>query len=135
VGDNTAVLLANQTIDIAIDEAGKITVNRLRGISEREYQRGQQIQDTINALAVANNWDEQYITPPRQFDQETPITQMPAAATESPCLTQHVVGKGETLGAIARQYNTTVQAIVQANQIVNPNLINPGLTLCIPRPT
>lgn len=138
VGDDTAVLLANQTVDITIDDAGAITVHRLRGISEREYQRGQQIQETINALAAANAWAEQFVTAPRQFDQE-PVATQPApeateapAATDSTCQTQHVVRSGETLNRIARQYNTSLQAIAQANNITNINLIYPGQTLCIP---
>lgn len=44
----------------------------------------------------------------------------------------HVVQRGETLGTIARQYNVTVQAIVQANNIANPSLIYPGQKLNIP---
>lgn len=138
VGADTAVLLANQTVDISISEAGAITVNGLRGISEREYQRGQQIQTTINALAKANGWVEQFITQPRQFDQEPVATQPAPEATEAPvatastCQTQHVIRAGETLNRIARQYNTTIQAIAQANNISNTNLIYPGQTLCIP---
>ncbi|MBZ0292671.1 MAG: LysM peptidoglycan-binding domain-containing protein [Anaerolineae bacterium] len=44
----------------------------------------------------------------------------------------HVVQRGEWLYMIARRYNTTVWAIVQANYIVNPNLIYPGQHLIIP---
>ena len=44
----------------------------------------------------------------------------------------HVVKRGETLGAIARQYNVTVDAIVRANNIANPSLIYPGQKLNIP---
>jgi LysM repeat protein len=43
----------------------------------------------------------------------------------------HTVQRGETLGNIARRYNTTVQEILQANQISNPNRIYPGQQLNI----
>ncbi|MFC1959643.1 LysM peptidoglycan-binding domain-containing protein [Chloroflexota bacterium] len=48
------------------------------------------------------------------------------------CTTTHVVQPGETLYRISLQYGTTVNAIVQANGIVNPNLILVGQELCIP---
>ncbi len=60
-------------------------------------------------------------------------THRPVAANRSHSV-QHVVRRGETLSGIARQYGTTVQAIVQANrQIRDPNLIYAGQTLTIPR--
>lgn len=51
-------------------------------------------------------------------DQSEPIT--------------HTVKQGETLNSIARDYGVTVQAIMQANNIVNPNRINLGTDLIIP---
>lgn len=44
----------------------------------------------------------------------------------------HVVERGETLSIIASRYGTTVEAIVQANAIANPNLIYVGQRLTIP---
>ena len=44
----------------------------------------------------------------------------------------YTVRRGDTLSSIARRYGTTVQAIVQANGIVNPNLIFSGQRLWIP---
>ncbi len=44
----------------------------------------------------------------------------------------HVVERGETLSVIASRYGTTVDAIVQANGIANPNLIYVGQRLTIP---
>ena len=46
--------------------------------------------------------------------------------------TTYVVQWGDTLSSIARQFGTTVQAIVDANNIANPNLIYAGQTLIIP---
>lgn len=43
-----------------------------------------------------------------------------------------IVESGDTLSAIAREFNTTVSAIVQANNIANPDLIFPGQRLVIP---
>lgn len=45
----------------------------------------------------------------------------------------YIVKRGDTLTSIAKNYNTTVSAIVNANQIQNPNLIFVGQRLIIPR--
>lgn len=44
----------------------------------------------------------------------------------------HTVQPGENLTAIARQYGITVQAIVDANQISNPDRVDAGTVLTIP---
>ena len=125
---NTAVLLANQTVDIQIDETGRIVVTRLRGISEREYERGVQVQEALNALALANDWPEQAVSPPRVFDEE------PSSTAQSACDVQHTVLSGETLHHIAQTYNTSVLGIAEANQLADPRVIYAGQVLCIPNP-
>jgi LysM repeat protein len=47
----------------------------------------------------------------------------------------YTVVRGDTLGSIARRYNTTFTAIAQANNLSNPNLIFPGQQLVIPGAT
>lgn len=44
----------------------------------------------------------------------------------------HTVQRGETLGGIALQYGTTVEALMRANGITNPSLIVTGQQLVIP---
>ena len=44
----------------------------------------------------------------------------------------YTVKRGDTLLSIARRYGSTVEKIVQANNIANPNLILPGTVLIIP---
>ena len=48
--------------------------------------------------------------------------------------TTHEVQAGETLSAIARQYDVTVQEIVSANNIRNPDRVTVGTSLTIPQP-
>jgi nucleoid-associated protein YgaU len=85
-------------------------------------------------------------------DDETPTATLPPALpTQPPALqttptatpTEEVQGAqeqeyeiqaGDTLAAIADQFGVTVEAIVAANQIENPDLIQPGQTLIIPAP-
>lgn len=49
-----------------------------------------------------------------------------------PGVITHTVNQGETLFQISRQYSVTVEAIVAANNIINPDLIAPGDVLTIP---
>lgn len=57
---------------------------------------------------------------------------MPVAALAQGGQTTHTVQAGENLYRIALTYGTTVDAIAQANNITNPNLILVGQVLVIP---
>lgn len=46
---------------------------------------------------------------------------------------EHVVRSGETLSVIARQYGVTIQAIVEANELADPNTLRLGQKLFIPQ--
>lgn len=46
---------------------------------------------------------------------------------------EHVVKTGETLSEISRQYGTTVKAIVEANELANPDSLRTGQKLFIPQ--
>jgi LysM repeat protein len=46
----------------------------------------------------------------------------------------HVVQRGEFLIQIATRYGVDVQAIIDANQILDPDLVEPGQRLMIPAP-
>ncbi|HUG47113.1 MAG TPA: LysM domain-containing protein [Candidatus Limnocylindria bacterium] len=46
----------------------------------------------------------------------------------------HTVSAGESISLIAVEYDTTVEAIVELNQLENPNRIFPGQQLLIPPP-
>lgn len=56
--------------------------------------------------------------------QPTPVPQTPART--------HTVQAGETLYGIAVKYGVTVQAIMQANNLTNPDFIRTGQVLVIP---
>ena len=44
----------------------------------------------------------------------------------------HVVQSGDTLSAIAKQFDTTVEAIVAANEMTDPDVLAVGDELIIP---
>lgn len=54
------------------------------------------------------------------------------ANSNSICETYHTVRWGETLYKIGLRYNLTWKPIAQANNIINPDRISAGQTLCIP---
>ncbi len=63
----------------------------------------------------------------------TPAPVTPAPATPKPPATgTYTVVAGDNLSRIAARFGTTVAALVQANKIVNPNLIFVGQVLIIP---
>ncbi|HHU69424.1 MAG TPA: DUF3794 domain-containing protein [Thermoanaerobacterales bacterium] len=51
---------------------------------------------------------------------------------EKPTVRIYIVQAGDTLWQIAKRYNTTMDAIVKANDIKDPNMIMPGQKLIIP---
>lgn len=82
---------------------------------------------TVWAIAQANGiWDINYIRMGQVLWIPVP------GPTPAPQPTIYIVQPGDTLGAIAWRFGTTVWAIAQANGIWNPNLIYIGQTLYIP---
>lgn len=55
-----------------------------------------------------------------------------SASQHSGCAAYHTVRPGDTLSQIAKWYGVSMQAIMNANGIVNPSRILIGETLCIP---
>ncbi len=79
-------------------------------------------------------------TPPARGDGagEAPPPPVPAPAEPLPSSGEgavYVVRSGDTVSAIARRFNVTVQAIVVANNLPNANLIRVGQRLVIPKPS
>jgi LysM repeat protein len=71
--------------------------------------------------------------PPTPGTPGTPYPVTPVGPTTAPgkeCA--HYVKPGETLSGIAHMYGTTVQALMQANGLTNPNYIYVGQKLYIP---
>jgi LysM repeat protein len=58
----------------------------------------------------------------------------PAVEDECPpSYVVYVVRKGDTLWHIARRYRTTVEAILEANPNIDPNNLQIGDKICIPK--
>lgn len=65
--------------------------------------------------------------------QFVPITKLLTYQGTSSSTTTYTVKSGDTLYKIANQYGVTVQQLVTANRLANPNLIRVGQVLTIPK--
>lgn len=68
-------------------------------------------------------------TDPPEAPSPTPTPTPTAAVSQT-----HVVEAGDTLGAIAARYGVTVEAIVEANDLSDPDVLAIGDELVIPAP-
>ncbi len=80
-------------------------------------------------IAAANNIPAPYTIYRGQRLVIPGVTPTPAPAVE---VKKHVVQAGETLLAIALRYDVTVQAIMEANNLTDPNYLRVGQELTIP---
>src|SRR5690606_23939531 len=58
-----------------------------------------------------------------------------ARAQDDGQFTTHTVQAGETLTAIAGQYNTTVELLAEMNGLTAASILTPGQVLIVPRPS
>lgn len=124
-GAKETALSTNQTLDVFIDDQGRIIGQPpIRAISQNEFIRGEQVQETLNALAETNGWDKHTLP--------IPVIFAPEPVVQSSCAVQHTVQLGESLEVIAQQYAASMAEINAANRINDPLLILPGQVLCIP---
>lgn len=82
---------------------------------------------TINAIMVANGLSN----PNRILVGQRLL--IPTSISLACNFRIHYVQRGETLSSLSRRYGVSVWSIVQANRLLNPNLIFVGQRLIIPR--
>lgn len=78
------------------------------------------------AAAVAGVAPTPLVAAPADVAAEAPVE----GAVDGP--TTHVVQAGETLGIISNTYDTSIEDIMEANGLDNPDLLNVGQELIIP---
>ncbi len=89
------------------------------------YRIAEYFDTTVSAIVDANGLEDPRLIAPGQR------LIIPAVQT-APLASEYVVQPGDTLSRIAQQFDTTVEALVAANQIANPALIEVGQKLIIP---
>ena len=70
-------------------------------------------------------------TPPPELP---PATSPPPEPSPPPTANVHVVEEGETLGLIAERYGTTVEVLLELNDLPDPNVVPVGTSLIVPQP-
>ncbi len=48
---------------------------------------------------------------------------------------QYIIQAGDTLGKVAQEYKVSLEFLIEANQIANPNIVDIGQVILIPAPT
>lgn len=87
---------------------------------------------TIELTAVLRKFAK--VTEFRQLEIITDIVVISPAADECPpSYIVYVVQPGDTLWKISRRYRTTVDALIEANPGIDPNNLQVGQKICIPR--
>ncbi len=74
---------------------------------------------------------------PRSLDAPvvTPTPDLPRTLpTARQSADQYVVQAGDTLGSISQKYGVSLEALMQANGLADPNLLTVGMTLDVPAP-
>ncbi len=69
---------------------------------------------------------------PTEVETAPPVVPEPGEELPDREAFRYTVQRGDTLNGIARRYGLTVRDLVDANDIVNPNLIFPGQKIIIP---
>ena len=79
-----------------------------------------------------------YLPDIRRADDPSILTPTPDPQRALPGLrseaVEHVVQAGESLGTLASRYGVSLESIVSANDLSNPDLLTPGQVLVIPPP-
>ena len=75
-----------------------------------------------------------YTPPPRPIEATGSVPHSVAAVHAPAQRTTIIVGTSDTLEILARRYNVTPAAILQANGYKGPRVLSPGQQLIIPRP-
>lgn len=123
---NPNLIYPNQVLIIPTSTPSTSTVTYTVRPGDTLYRIAGTYGTTVSAIVAANNIVNPDLIYPGQVlvipSTTTPTTQI-----------RYVVVPGDTLYRIALRYDTTVSAIVLANNIANPDLIYPGQVLIIPR--
>lgn len=108
-------------------------------------QYGVSVETLASANSIPNTWrifSGQTLVIPSAVSGEAPSAapidadisaELNIAPTPEPERLTHTVGWGESLGSIARRYNTSLDALARLNGITNPDLIYSGQVLTVVR--
>ncbi|KUJ91766.1 MAG: peptidoglycan-binding domain 1 protein [Thermoanaerobacter thermocopriae] len=106
------------------------------------YLIAQKFNVPYEAIIYTNNLTYPYTIYPGQklfipgakiIAPQPPLPSPPPA--QKPCPTYYTVQPGDTLWTIAQKFGVSLEELIKANYLINPNMIYPGQILIIPCPT
>ena len=115
----------NQEIE-GIDSSSNIDIE-LSSISSEFTKDNMEVSAKIDLEARTNSYNVENIG---VIDN---IEELEASCDNPYSMVIYFVKPGDTLWKIAKKYRSTIEDIVRINNIENPNKINPGMQLFIPR--
>jgi len=101
------------------------TIQHIVKAGETLSQLARLYRTTVEAIRSANP----SLQDPQRLSVGTVLT---ITVGTAPPIRTHVVRRGENLASIARRYGVSMQALVQANGLVDPNRLTVGQVLIIP---
>ncbi|GEM_PF-1717666 len=119
---------------VEVVNLGRSKETKLRGVIIVPPEPG--IAYSLNCLSHKDSFDDFEAIFSRAIESlriegVAPLTTTPSPAAE---VITYTVQAGDTLGKIAAEFEVTVEAIIEANDIEDPSLINVGQVLVIPQP-
>ncbi len=128
-----------ETMEIEQQKILSETQQLRKGQDENIKAKLNELERRISALDAARTSDKQAIidqisknVAKMMGGRSVPKT-APKTTASSMVGYEHIVKEGETLSAIAAAYKVSFLAIIEANDIKNPNLLQKGQKLFIPR--
>lgn len=92
------------------------------------------LQTTSTISTTTSEGQPAAVTVPAPTETAVVPTEVPPTASAVSSATIHTIKQGESLSQIAQRYGVTVQALVETNNLANPNHIVTGQKLIIPEP-
>jgi len=123
------------TEGILLDERTTLPESESKPVTERTIEYVVKRGDTLTKIALQFDTTVERLVEENNISNPNliyPGEKLKIINVDNPEKTvEYTVRKGDTLSRIAREYNTTVQKLVEENNISNPNLIYPGEILQI----
>lgn len=139
-----AIISRNNIVNPSLIYPGQILIIPVNGIyytvipGDSVYLIGQQFGVPYEPIIYVNNIVYPYTIYPGQVlfipGAAEPVPPTPPTPP-TPCPFYYVINPGDTLWDIANRFGVSLDALIRANYLVDPNLIYPGQTIIIPCPS